>query len=369
MKLSRWCPVLTTGAMLLQEAPATAQERVPLCAGLTIAGAVTEPEGDYEPLVTVEGLDASGVQLRYATETRTRSGAVRKVDVRRRVRREDLDTATRTMPWFNNRAAVTMPGTTAIGPSRAVLRALKATGRARVGLFDASSSAYPATRDVQPNMYDFEMPFSLATVPEGPRELSVLVNGIAVPLPVVQARGESLGDRVELLLLDDEANPLALRFQMTSDAAEGAAAIAQVVKISYRCPSGQPTPVASSASPLERSLLETGRAAVYDIYFDFNSERIREQSEPMLREIGELLRRHPDWRLAIEGHTDSIASDAFNLELSARRSAAVKAALTGRYGIAEGRLTTSGAGESRPKKPNDTPEGRARNRRVELVRQ
>lgn len=87
-----------------------------------------------------------------------------------------------------------------------------------------------------------------------------------------------------------------------------------------------------------------------------------------LREIAELLRRPTDWRLAIEGHTDSIATDRFNLELSARRAAAVKAALTSRHGIVEGRLSTSGAGESRPKARNDTPEGRARNRRVELVR-
>ena len=107
---------------------------------------------------------------------------------------------------------------------------------------------------------------------------------------------------------------------------------------------------------------------MYDIYFDFNSDRIREPSEPTLREIAELLRRHSDWRLGIEGHTDSIASDKFNLELSARRAAAVKGALTGGFGIAEDRLTTSGAGESRPKDRNDTVEGRARNRRVELVR-
>jgi outer membrane protein OmpA-like peptidoglycan-associated protein len=98
------------------------------------------------------------------------------------------------------------------------------------------------------------------------------------------------------------------------------------------------------------------------------SDRIREQSEPTLKEIADLLVRHPDWRLGIEGHTDGIASDRFNLELSARRAAAVKTALTGRYGIAESRLTTSGAGESQPKDRNDTPEGRARNRRVELMR-
>ncbi|MFL5492748.1 MAG: OmpA family protein [Gemmatimonadales bacterium] len=75
----------------------------------------------------------------------------------------------------------------------------------------------------------------------------------------------------------------------------------------------------------------------------------------------------PEWKLAIEG-TDSIASDRFNLELSQRRAAAVKTALTGKYAIDAGRLTTAGYGESRPVDRNDTPEGRARNRRVELVR-
>lgn len=366
MRIPTWWFALIACAMLPQS-PGVAQERVPLCAGLTIVGAVSEPEGDYEPIITLDGVDAAGVRLRYTSDVRTRSGSIRKVDVRRLVRREDLDSATMMMPWFDDRAAVTMPGTTAIGTSRAVLRALKA-GTARVGLFDAESSSYPAKRDVQPNMYQFERPFLLRTVPGGARQLTVTVNGVAVALPAIEAQGESLGDRLELVVLDDEANPLALRLRMTSGSADGATAIAQVVKISYRCPSAGGAPSASASSPLERSLLETGRVEVYDIYFDFNSDRIREQSEPTLREIGELLRRHPDWTLGIEGHTDSIAGDQFNLELSARRAAAVKAALAGRYGIARERLTTSGAGESRPKERNDTPEGRARNRRVELVR-
>lgn len=362
-------PLILLLGGVLAAGGAAAQERVPLCAGLTIAGAVSEPEGDYEPLITVEGVDTAGVHLRYAADVRTRSGGIRKVNVRRTVHLADLDSATLTMPWFNDRAAVTMPGTTAIGLSRAVLRALKTTGTAGIGLFDAASSGYPARRDVQPNMYQLVQPYTLRTVPDGPRELSVLVNGAPVRLPVIHARGEYMGDRAEFVVLDDETNPLGLRFRLSSGPAEGAAAVADVVKISYRCARDRRAAAASPAGPLERSLLETGRADVYDIYFDFNSDRIREQSEPTLREIGELLRRHPDWRLGIEGHTDSIASDRFNLELSARRAAAVKGALTGRHGIAEGRLTTSGAGESRPRDRNDTAEGRARNRRVELIRQ
>jgi len=95
---------------------------------------------------------------------------------------------------------------------------------------------------------------------------------------------------------------------------------------------------------------------------------MREESEPTLREIAEVLRRNPDWILSIEGHTDDVASDRYNLELSGRRAAAVKAALGAQFSIAGTRLTTAGFGESRPQDRNDTVEGRARNRRVELVR-
>lgn len=125
----------------------------------------------------------------------------------------------------------------------------------------------------------------------------------------------------------------------------------------------------AAAARIEHDLATTGRAEIYSIYFAFNSDAIREESEPTLREIAAVLRRHPEWRLSIEGHTDSIAGDAYNLHLSNRRAAAVKAALVSGQQIATARLTTTGHGESRPKDTNDTLEGRAHNRRVELVRQ
>ncbi len=369
MRIATWCPPLVACALLLRSESGAAQASIPLCAGLTIVGAVSEPEGDYEPMITVTGVDDAGVHLAYYSEVRTASGALRKVSVRRMVRRTDMENATLLMGWFNPQASVIIPGTTAIGTSRAVLRALKSNGTAELGLFDRENSAVPARRDVQPNVYDYQIVYTLHRVTEGPASLPVLVNGVTVQLPVIHARGKYMGDEAELFLLDDEANPLQLRYRLGNGATVGTSALAQAVKISHRCPSSPGA--AQSASPrsrLEQALMETGRADVYDIYFDFNSDRIREQSEPTMNEIAELLARHPDWRLAIEGHTDSIASDRFNLELSARRAAAVKAALTARDGIADSRLTTSGAGESRPRDRNDTPEGRARNRRVELVR-
>jgi hypothetical protein len=143
---ARWRPTAFSLGCALAAGGVAAQERVPLCAGLTIVGAVSEPEGDYEPIITVDGIETDGVHLRYAADVKTGSGAIRRVTVRGTVRSEDLVSATLTLPWFNDRGAVTIPGTTAIGLSRAVLRALKTTGTARIGLFDAASSGYPARR-------------------------------------------------------------------------------------------------------------------------------------------------------------------------------------------------------------------------------
>ena len=81
-----------------------------------------------------------------------------------------------------------------------------------------------------------------------------------------------------------------------------------------------------------------------------------------------MLGRRADWRISIEGHTDSVGTEPYNMDLSARRAAAVREALVRAHGIASGRIRTAGFGESRPREPNATPEGRARNRRVELVR-
>lgn len=107
---------------------------------------------------------------------------------------------------------------------------------------------------------------------------------------------------------------------------------------------------------------------IYSIYFSFDSDRLRDESQPTLKDIAEVLRRHPDWKLQVNGHTDGIGGDQFNLDLSKRRAAAVKNALVQQYKVGADRLATSGYGKSQPKDTNDTLEGRARNRRVELMK-
>jgi outer membrane protein OmpA-like peptidoglycan-associated protein len=89
----------------------------------------------------------------------------------------------------------------------------------------------------------------------------------------------------------------------------------------------------------------------------------------VLQEIAQVLQRNPAWKLRVEGHTDNIGGDAYNMDLSQRRAAAVKQALVARYRIAPERLDPAGFGATRPKESNDTLQGRARNRRVELARE
>lgn len=123
------------------------------------------------------------------------------------------------------------------------------------------------------------------------------------------------------------------------------------------------------AGGIENLLAKSGRVDVYGIYFDHNSARIKPESEPVLKEISDALAKNPAWKLKVDGHTDNVGGDAPNMNLSRARAASVKKALVTRYGVTADRLATGGVGASRPKESNRTEKGRARNRRVELVRQ
>ena len=126
--------------------------------------------------------------------------------------------------------------------------------------------------------------------------------------------------------------------------------------------------VAAGGKKLYDALAEKGRVATQGIYFDTGSDRIRPESTPTLKEIGAMLKEHPDLKLTIEGHTDNVGSAQSNQALSDQRAAAVRQYLVESYQVDGTRLSVKGYGASKPAAGNDTAEGRQQNRRVELVR-
>ena len=118
---------------------------------------------------------------------------------------------------------------------------------------------------------------------------------------------------------------------------------------------------------MTKDLAELGRTRIYGINFDSDSDVLRDESKPTLDRIAALLKAKADWKLTIEGHTDSTATAAHNQQLSQRRAEAVRAYLQ-KAGIEGARLKAVGLGATKPVAGNETEIGRAQNRRVELVK-
>lgn len=118
----------------------------------------------------------------------------------------------------------------------------------------------------------------------------------------------------------------------------------------------------------EEVLIDTGTLALENIEFELNSAVLLPESYPVLDRVGEVLSAWPQLEVEIGGHTDNWGEEDYNLDLSRRRAAAVRAYLVERFPDIQGdQITAVGYGESRPVAPNDTEEGRAQNRRVEFT--
>ena len=122
-----------------------------------------------------------------------------------------------------------------------------------------------------------------------------------------------------------------------------------------------------SAAEMQKSITASGKVALYGILFDFNKANIKPESAPTLTEMATLLKNEPNLKGLVVGHTDNVGTFEFNEDLSKRRAQAVVAELASKYGIDASRLTPLGASFMAPVTTNSTEEGRALNRRVELV--
>jgi len=126
--------------------------------------------------------------------------------------------------------------------------------------------------------------------------------------------------------------------------------------------------VTLDAAAMATSIADSGSVAIYGINFDTASSVIKSESEPAIDEIAKLLANNSTLKVYIVGHTDMVGEAASNVKLSQARAQSVITALVSKHGIAAPRLIAFGAGPYAPIASNETDEGRAKNRRVELVK-
>jgi len=127
--------------------------------------------------------------------------------------------------------------------------------------------------------------------------------------------------------------------------------------------------VTANAESLAREIASTGHVSVYGIHFDFDKAEVKPESDPTLREISKLLGQDSHLKLFVVGHTDGVGEIDYNMKLSRGRAEAVVRVLVTKFGVSKDRLNPYGVGPLAPVASNQTEEGRALNRRVELVQE
>ncbi len=125
--------------------------------------------------------------------------------------------------------------------------------------------------------------------------------------------------------------------------------------------------MAKGAVPLYEKLLSDGKIITYGITFDFGKASIKPESMGTINEIFNIMKTYPELKFSVEGHTDNVGNSTTNQTLSEARAKAVCDKLK-EMGIDASRLSSKGCGMSKPIDNNNSPEGRAKNRRVEFIR-
>jgi len=192
----------------------------------------------------------------------------------------------------------------------------------------------------------------------GGRTLGTIAGTVVEGVALIDWRADDGITGSALFTIDSEGALDGVRYRQRSRSAWGGTP----AEAGTTTPCSEETP---PANPILAALEKDGEAKIYGILFNHDSDVPRSISLPALTQLLEALETRADLRVMIEGHTDADGADAYNLDLSARRAAAVVAWLTER-GIAPERLQSSGKGEAEPVASNKTADGKALNRRVEV---
>lgn len=210
---------------------------------------------------------------------------------------------------------------------------------------------------------------SFRRVEPTPVMIPVLLNGVRVNLPTVHAKGVLTSPAGGTLQMQywwlDGAWPLAVKNSNTFGTKVTTEQVTRIDMPPPQAPGGGGGGAASAA--MADQLRKSCRVELSGIYFNTNSARLLDVSRPALQAIAGVVKESAQSALVIAGHTDNVGTAEFNQTLSEKRAAAVRDALVAQFGVPPNRVTTKGYGLTKPLESNDTLEGRARNRRVELV--
>lgn len=333
--------------------------------GLVITSAIHDEtqNKDYESVGSLDALTAGGTRAteNWTIPDKSAPDGVRRMTARSMMRAEDQQRARRMILWHLQGDPETQPGSTGPTPSELVFNDIKTRGEAEVviGAISKSDGGFGALGGLLAGRKYFR-----GTVKRvGTENVRVIVDGVPTMLSTVHVAGKVsvAGDtgEVEFWWLDDPASRLTLKFVFQDS-------ISQAVRIDR--PSNETLNTEQTRNLQQTLASKACRTEVPGVYFLTDSAELLPASDPAIKRIADVLKQQPDWRVTIEGHTDSTGGDAHNLDLSRRRAEALKTALATRYGIPAARLQTAGFGRTRPVDTNDTMDGRAHNRRVELSR-
>jgi outer membrane protein OmpA-like peptidoglycan-associated protein len=380
---------LTVGALLsplhrpvaAQVSQPSATPVIPVVKGLKIGWAWhgDSVEGDYTPYFLVTQANADVVSGFADAYKNGRDGKKETVNIDTQMSRSTMRTGRIYRQIWISTDPLVMNNTTSMMLSSAVYTDIIKSGSSPLTVVDAPHFDEGAggamtmitslARALMSDSTATGTPYSgtMKRVEPGVTPFAVLINNRLVNLPVIHVAGtlrhEGETYRADYRILADSTLPLVL----AADSAELTGAEHQqrggrVISIDY--------PDTGMVHRMEDDLAARRPVEIYNIYFDFNSAAITSASDSALQMIGTIMQRHPDWHLTVTGHTDSIGGTGQgNRVLSTHRAEAVRQVLSTKYGVAASRLTTAGAGNSAPLATNSTLEGRARNRRVELLRQ
>ena len=361
---------LLTATLVAAASAQDAAPRIPLVTGLVLGSVLHSPLGEREDVLEVRSADATGVHYTWHERMISAAGDTTDGFRRRFVSANDLAGAPRVDGVFGQDEKI-RPGFTALSLSSAVYRQLRASGSTPFSLIvvprearatKLSGTALDALFTSQGARYKG----SLTRVSPAPERFPLLVNGVRAELPALHIKGDfANGLRRtgwDLWVLADSAHPLLLKSDLEGD-------VFQMVRADL--PDSQPGQrgAAIDGRMIEEQLVKRCRMELPGVYFAFGTADIDPISDRALAELARTLTAHPDWKVTVEGHTDSVGTDAANQALSKRRAEAVRARLGQRHGVKTEAWGAAGYGATRPRKSNATIEGRARNRRVELVRE